>query len=100
MRREAVDQAWMAETMLERHGPGLARYAPHYRTWLLESATLEVFLAGRRRAGVRHARAAFRAGASPAKLAATVALGLLGPEPLARAKLAGRRFRALRGGRA
>jgi glycosyltransferase involved in cell wall biosynthesis len=96
LRREAVDQAWMAETMLARHGAALARYAPHYRRWLLESAALESLLIGNRRAGLGHARASVRAGASPAKVAATVALGLLGPLPLAEAKVAGRRFRALR----
>jgi glycosyltransferase involved in cell wall biosynthesis len=98
LRVEAVDQAWMAETMLARHGSELALHAPHYRRWLLQSASLECFLAGRRGAGLRHAREAASAGASLPWLAATVAPGLLGPGALARAKVAGRRLRAWRGG--
>lgn len=99
LRLEAADQAWMAEAMLARHGAALARAAPHYRRWLLESATLEAFLAGRRWAGLRHAASAVRAGVAPAKVGATVALGLLGPGALAQAKVAGRRLRALGRGR-
>ena len=98
LRREAADQAWMAETMLAEHGPQLAALAPTYRRWLLESATLESLLAGRRSDGLRHAREARRAGAPAVKLAATLALGLLGPGALAQAKVAGRRIRALLGG--
>ena len=91
---EAPDVRWMAATMLHEHGADLARYAPHYRGWVLNSAALESFLAGDRRGGVRYARSAARAGAGDPKLLATVALGLLGPRALARSKVAGRRWRS------
>jgi glycosyltransferase involved in cell wall biosynthesis len=93
---EAPDALWMAETMLAEHGPELARHAPRYRRWLLESAALQAFLAGKRRAGLRHARAALRTGPADPQLWATIALGALGPRALAEAKLAGRRWRSLR----
>ena len=86
LRREAVDQAWMAETMLAEHGAELAEHAPHYRVWLLQSASLEALLAGDRRAGLRHGIEAVRAGAPGSKVAGTLALGLLGPRALARGK--------------
>jgi Glycosyl transferase family 2 len=91
---DAPDQRWMAETMLERHGDALARYAPHYLRWVAESAALQSFLAGGRVAGLRGSLAAARAGAPPAKLAATALLGLAGPRALAWAKIGGRRARA------
>jgi Glycosyl transferase family 2 len=96
---EAPDVRWMAATMLSEHGSELARHAPHYRAWLLTSAALESFLTGDRRAGVRYAWSATRAGAGGPKLAATSALGLLGPRALAHSKVAGRRWRAGRAAR-
>jgi glycosyltransferase involved in cell wall biosynthesis len=87
---EAPDALWMAETMLARHGAELARYAPHYRRLLVESTVAEAFLAGDRRAGIRHARAAIEAGSARSKLCPTVLLGVLGRRPLAYAKLARR----------
>ena len=87
---EAPDQRWMAETMLHRHGGELERYAPRYRSWLLEMAAREALLAGDRRAGIRHTRAAAQAGSAGAQVWATLALGVIGPRTLARAKLAGR----------
>ena len=96
---EAPDVCWMVATILSEHGAELARHAPHYRAWLLHSAAVESFLAGERRAGVRYASSAARARAGGPKLAATVALGLLGPRALARSKVAGRRWRASRAAR-
>lgn len=93
---EAPDLRWVAETMLDAHGAALERYAPTYRRWLLESAVLESLLCGDRSAGLGHFRAARRAGASGAQLWTTLALGLLGPGPLARAKLSGRQWRSRR----
>jgi hypothetical protein len=93
---EAPDALWMAETMLSEHEAELARYAPHYRRWLLESAALQAFLAGDRRAGIRHTGAARRAGSAGTQLWITLGLGVLGPRALARAKLAGRRLRSWR----
>lgn len=91
---EAPDQRWMAETMLARHGAAMEKHAPTYRRWLLESAMLESLLCGDRRAGVEHFRGARRAGGAGAQLWATLGLGLLGPRPLAGAKVAGRQWRS------
>jgi hypothetical protein len=93
---EAPDLRWMAETMLVEHGDALARFAPHYRQWLLTSAALESLLCGDRVAGARHTVRAARAGELDTQLWATLAVGLLGPRPLAYAKLAGRRWRSTR----
>jgi len=93
---EAPDALWMAETMLSEHGTELARYAPHYRRWILENAVLEALLAGDRRGGIRHARSAVRAGSAGSQFWVTLVLGLLGPRALAHAKLAGRRWRSRR----
>jgi hypothetical protein len=94
--REAPDLRWMAETMLADHGSELAREAPHYRAWLLKSAALESFLAGDRRAGVRHTLEARRSVAIGKQEWATLMLGLLHRRALAYVKLAGRRWRAWR----
>lgn len=96
LRTQAHDQLWVWETLLARHGDGLARLAPHYHRWVLQSAATEAFLCGARRRGIGHAAAAARAGARPSKLAATVLLGLMGPDALAATKVAGRRWRARR----
>jgi hypothetical protein len=93
---EAPDALWMTETMLAEHGAELARHAPHYRRWLLEDAAVNAFLAGDRSAGVRHTRAAVRAGSAEANVWAAFVLGILGPKALAYAKLARRRARASR----
>jgi len=92
---DAPDQRWMAETMLARHGDGLARYAPHYLRWVAESAAHQAFLAGARVAGLHNSLVAVRAGVAPAKLLATAGAGLAGPRPLAYAKIGGRRLRVL-----
>ncbi len=94
--REAPDQLWMAETMLAEHGVELARWAPHYRSWIMESAALEAFLCGQRLTGLRHAWAAVRAGGARRRMVGAVLFGLLGPRPLAWAKTAGRRSRTWR----
>lgn len=94
---DAPDQLWMAEETLLQHGSDLARFAPHYRRWLMESAAREALLAGERRKGIGHSWAAARAGGSAPKLVATLALGLAGPRVLARAKVMGRRWRVTRG---
>ena len=96
MREEGGDFRWQVETMLSEHGGELVRYAPHYRRELLERAALETFLAGDRLAGIRHTLGARRAGGGGGQLWATMALGVLGPRPLAYAKLAGRRRRSTR----
>jgi hypothetical protein len=91
---EAPDTLWMVETLLTDHGDELTRFAPHYQHSLQESAALEGFLAGNRRAGIHHTVAAIRTGSiHDSKLLATLLLGLLGPTALARAKVAGRRWR-------
>ena len=96
LRGEAPDALWMAEMMLIEHGQQLARYAPHYRRWLLRSATEHAFLAGDRLAGIRYSWLTLRAGAFGAQSLAVLGLGSLGPRPLAYVKLAGRRLRRFR----
>lgn len=92
---EAPDQQWMVETLLAEHGLALARIAPRYRLNLLERGVLESSLAGDRRAAVRHAAAATRAGSRhPVKLWATLAIGMVEPRALAWTKVMGRRWRA------
>ncbi|MFZ0041763.1 MAG: glycosyltransferase [Solirubrobacteraceae bacterium] len=95
---EAPDVLWMNQTLLAEHREGLARYAPTYRLALEESAALEGFLAGDRRAGIRNSVTALRHGGPPARILATAATGILGPRSLAYAKVAGRRWRARRNG--
>jgi hypothetical protein len=93
---EAADTQWMVETLLREHGDAVARVAPHYLHNLQESAALQGFLAGDRGAGVRHTFEALRSGsAADPKLWGTMALGLVGPDALAQAKVAGRRWRQL-----
>jgi hypothetical protein len=94
--REAPDQLWMAETMLAEHGVELARWAPHYQSWIMESAALEAFLSGQRLTGLRYAWADVRAGGARPRMLGAVVLGVLGARPLARAKAAGRRSRTWR----
>jgi glycosyltransferase involved in cell wall biosynthesis len=91
---DAPDGLWMTETLLAEHGAELARYAPRGRRWVEERAALYAFLAGDRRAGIRHTRAAIRTGPVGWKLWATLVIGMLGPRALAYAKLAGRQWRA------
>lgn len=97
LRSEAPDTLWMVETLLRQHGDDLKRYAPHYQHLLQESAALQGFLAGDRRAGIRHTIAAQRSGpiVNP-KLWGTLGLGLLGPGAVAYAKVGGRWLRAWR----
>ncbi len=90
---DARDSLWMAETLLGEHAPGLA-LAPHYRRDLIESAALQSFLLGERRRGIRHALSALRAGPPRRRVLAVLALGLIGPRPLAYAKAASRTARA------
>ena len=89
---EAPDARWMAETMLAEHGAALHLYAPHYRRWLLKAAAGEAFLAGDRRAGIRHTRALLRESPAEAMVWITALLGLLGPRAVAYGKLARRRL--------
>ena len=92
LRDEAADTLWMVETLLSRHRDGLAQYAPHYRRSLQRSASRQAFLAGDRAAGVRLGVAALRNGLSgDARLWTTLALGIIGPTPVAYAMLIDRR---------
>jgi len=88
---EAPDLRWMAESMLSEHGNELARHAPHYHGWLLNSAALEALLDGDRRAGIRHTLEGRRAGAVRLQQWVTLGLGVLDRRALAYAKLIGRR---------
>lgn len=96
MLAEAEDIRGQVERMLTDHGGDMERYAPHYRREMLQRAALESFLAGDRRAGLRHSLEGLRAGARGPQDLATLVLGLVGPRVLAYVKLIGRRGRAWR----
>ncbi|MGA2013767.1 MAG: glycosyltransferase family 2 protein [Solirubrobacteraceae bacterium] len=96
MRHEGDDIRRQVERMLADHGDQLLRDAPRYHRELLARLALETFLSGDRGAGIRYTRDAARARAGGAQLWATLALGVLGPRPLAAVKLAARRRRARR----
>jgi glycosyltransferase involved in cell wall biosynthesis len=94
MLRDAHDSAEDAEQVLAAHGEALARCAPKLRAAYVESAMLHHLLAGERRAALRWvpSLAPARRGVT---LAATLALGMVGPLPLAwtRAQWTWRRHR-------
>lgn len=94
--RDAPDELWMAETMLDEHGEELARHARRVRRSLNERAATQAFLSGDRRAGLHHARSALRSGASKLRIWTTVALGVLDRRALAYAKVARRRGQRIR----
>jgi hypothetical protein len=66
---------------------------------MLRSATLQAFLVGQRRRGIRHGWAGVRAKPIDPMLWATILLGMIGRRPLAYGSLAFRRFVARHGGR-
>lgn len=90
---EAPDMFWVAETLLDRHREGLARFAPHYGMSVEKNAGLHGFLAGHRRAGIRHTVAVMRGRSvrEPA-LWITLLLGVIGPRPVAYAQAVKRRW--------
>ncbi len=90
LRQEGADISWQVALMLSEHGAELERHAPRYRRDLLRRLALESLMAGDRRAGVRHTRAALACSAGDRELWTTLALGLLGARPLAAAKVASR----------
>jgi len=85
MLRDARDSAEDAERVLQEHGDALQRCAPKLHARFVEAAMLHHLLAGERRAALRWVPSVGRARRG-ATLAATVALGLIGPAPLAWAK--------------
>lgn len=93
---EAPDMLWMFETMIERHGPELARLAPTLRWGLDQGAALQAFMIGDRRTGIRHTKAAIRRGGGVPRTWGNLVFGLVGPRALAYAKLIGRRTGASR----
>lgn len=93
---DAPDMLWMAETALDRHGPALRRLGPGQYTTLLRVASVQAFLLGKRRAGVRYAVAALRRRPLEPQAWVTLALGLIGPRAVAHGTLALRRIIAWR----
>ena len=93
---DAPDMFWMAETTLRRHGEALRRNGPRQYTTILRVASVQAFLLGKRRAGVRYAVAALRR--SPFELQAwvTLALGLIGSSAVAYGTVALRQLIAWR----
>jgi glycosyltransferase involved in cell wall biosynthesis len=93
---DAPDMLWMAETTLRRHGPALRRDGPGQYTTMLRVASVQAFLLGKRRAGVRYAIAALRRRPVEPQAWVTLALGLLGSRAVAYGTMALRRFVAWR----
>lgn len=93
---DAPDMLWMAETTLQRHGAALRRSGPRQYTTILRVASVQAFLLGKRRAGVRYAVAVLRR--SPLELQAwvTLALGLVGSSAVAYGTVALRQLIAWR----
>jgi glycosyltransferase involved in cell wall biosynthesis len=93
---DAPDMLWMAETALRRHGEALRRHGPNQYTTILRVASVQAFLLGKRRAGVRYALAALRRRPLEPQAWVTLALGLIGPRAVAHGTLALRRLIAWR----
>jgi glycosyltransferase involved in cell wall biosynthesis len=84
---EACDQALQTESLLNRHGEALARWAPRvHERFMAELATMH-FLAGRRLPGIRAALRSLRRRPASARHWMIVLLGLAGPRPLAFIKM-------------
>lgn len=94
LRQEAPDLLWMAETTLTRHGEALRRWGPKQYANMQRVASVQAFLLGRRRLGLRYGLAALRSRPLSALAWVTLVLGLLGPGPLARGNLVQRRLRS------
>lgn len=93
---DAPDMSWMAETTLRRHGPALRRDGPRQYTTMLRVASVQAFLLGKRRAGLRYAIAALRRRPLELQAWVTLALGLIGPRAVAYGTVTLRRLIAWR----
>lgn len=96
---DAPDMLWMAETTLQRHGAALRRLGPNGYTSMLRVASVQSFLLGKRRLGVRYAVAALRRRPLEPQAWVTLILGLIGPRAVANGTLALRRLIAWRAAR-
>lgn len=93
---DAPDMLWMAETTLRRHGLALRRNGPRQYTTMLRVASVQAFLLGKRRAGVRYAIRALRRRPLEPQAWVTLALGLVGSRAVAYGTVALRRIIAWR----
>lgn len=93
---EAPDMLWMAETTLERHGEALRGVGPRQYVNMLRVASVQAFLLGKRRKGIRYALAALRQKPLEPMAWVTLALGIVGPHAVARGTLAFRQLAAWR----
>jgi glycosyltransferase involved in cell wall biosynthesis len=98
LRQEAPDLLWVARTTLARHGEALRRWGPKQYANLQRVVSVQAFLLGRRRLGLRFGLASLRSRPFSPLAWITLALGLLGPGPLARGNLAQRRLRTMASG--
>jgi hypothetical protein len=90
--QEAPDMLWMAETALRRHGAALRSYGPRQYATMLRIASVQAFLLGQRRKGARYALAVLRRRPLEILAWATLVLGLIGPQAVARGTVVFRRF--------
>lgn len=93
---EAPDMLWMAETTLQRHGQALRRHGPRQYATILRVASVQAFLLGKRRLGMRYAIVALRQRPLEPQVWVTLALGLIGPRAIAQGTVALRRLVAWR----
>ena len=91
MLRDAPDMLWIVKTTLEEHGHAVAQHAPRAHRMLLRSASAQAFLLGDRRSGTRYGMTALRHKKIDPMAWGVLALGLLGPQSIARGILAYRR---------
>jgi hypothetical protein len=89
----ARDEAQALTTLLQRHGEALSRYAPRLHAQYTRGVATQLFLAGDRAGGIRALRSARDTSGGRGAELAVLALGLLGPRPLAWAQAARARRR-------
>jgi glycosyltransferase involved in cell wall biosynthesis len=94
LQREAPDMLWMAETALERHGDALQRYGPGQYVTILRIGATQAFILGRRRLGLRYSLRALRRKPLAPTAWATLLLGIVGPQAVARGAVLHRRLTA------
>ncbi len=90
----AVDHARSLETLLERHGEALARWAPGLFAMYTRGLATQQFLAGDRIAGVRTIHRLIRTRGGSVGAWTVLGLGLIGRRTLAHAQAHRRRARA------
>lgn len=82
----AADHARSFETLLDRHGAALSRWAPGLLMQYTRGLATQQFLAGKRLSGFRTIVKLIRAGGGSLNASAVLLLGMIGRRSLAKAK--------------